>query len=158
MQIEACDNRHAGADDSADSLQDLSLGVVEVLGDHGAMKIEVDGVEGRAIREILAEHGGSPFEGVTRHVGTRFGRTPQRRRQFLPRCARRLHEAGDRDVELGEDIEHRRPPGQSRPCVVLEEVLPSRAHRREGVGLVLEAGDCDFHESRAASWSCRGSG
>ena len=128
-------------------VQDLALAVVEVLRDHGAVEIEVDGVEGRSLREVFAEHGGHALESVARHVGARFGRTPQGGHQLLSRGARRLHEACDRDIEPREGIEHCRTSGQARPGVVLEEVLEGRTHGREGVGLVLKARDGDSHGS-----------
>jgi hypothetical protein len=45
MQVEARDDRHARTDDSADTREDLAFAVVEMLGDHRAMQVEIDAVD-----------------------------------------------------------------------------------------------------------------
>ena len=44
VQIEAGDDRNAIADQAPHARQELALAVVEVLGDHGAVEVEIDPV------------------------------------------------------------------------------------------------------------------
>ena len=51
VQVEARHDRHARADDAAHAREDLAFAVVEMLGDHRAVQVEVDAVDGARLRE-----------------------------------------------------------------------------------------------------------
>ena len=51
VQVEARDDRHARANESADARQDFAFAIVEVLGDHCAVQVEIDAVDGARLLE-----------------------------------------------------------------------------------------------------------
>ena len=143
VQIEARHQRQIRPDEIADPSQNLALAVLQVLGDHGSVEIQVEAVQGLEIAQVRQDLAGDPFEGLLRHRrrGGRLG--PGERQQLVAERPRLLDEARDRDVDPGDRFEERRPAGQARPSAGSGEILEGRRRGREAVGLVLKAADGD---------------
>ena len=123
--------------------QQLAFAVLGVLRHHGAVQVEVDGVERPELREILVEQRPHLLVGILGDVGGRRRRRPGQRHDLVAELGQALHGAGDRDVEAFDARDHLRPAQQRRPGVGAHELLPGRLLRREGIGLVLESTHSD---------------
>ena len=143
MIVEAGHDRQLVAHDAADAAQQLALAVLGVLGDHGAVQVEIDRVERPELAQVLVEQRPHLLVGVLGHVGGRRRRRPGQRHDLVAELGQPLHRAGDRDVEAFDARDHLRPAQQRRPGVGAHELLPGRLLRRERVRLVLKATDRD---------------
>ena len=129
-------------------LKQLAFAVLGVLRHHGAVQVEVDGVERAELREVLVEQRPHLLVGILGDVGSRRRRRPGERHDLVAELGQALHGAGDRDVEAFDAGDHLRPAQQRRPGVGAHELLPGRLLRREGIGLVLKATHSDSrHEA-----------
>ena len=115
VKIEAGDQRNVGADGGADARQQFALAVVEMFGDHGAVKIEIDGIEGCRAVERVEHHRGDALEGIFGHMRGRRRRTPDQRQKRVAgfRCG--VDETGDGHVHAAEAGQQRRPALQFGP-------------------------------------------
>jgi len=143
MEIEARDHRHVRAHRLPHPPQQLPVRIVEVLGDHGAVQVEVDGVEAAAAAEILEQHRRNPLERIARHRAGRLGGTPAERQQLVVQAARLVDETGHRQVDAADRVEERGAAGQAGPGIGRLEVGIRRRHLRERVRLVLDAAHRD---------------
>ena len=80
MEVEARDDRHVRTDQATHSSEQFSIRIVDVLGDHCTVQIEVHGVESGAGAQILQQHRNNAFVRVARDVRRGRRRTPGERR------------------------------------------------------------------------------
>ncbi len=120
--------------------QQLTLGILEVLGNHGAVQVEVNRIERGMLHQALADQAGNPFESIFGHIAGGFRRAPEYRQQYVPLGLHVIHETGYGQIHSGNDIGHGRVQCQTGPTVVFFEFLESGETRRKGVGLVLKPG------------------
>jgi hypothetical protein len=153
VEIEARNDRNAVADQGTDAAQQLALAVFEMRRDHRTVEVEIDTVERpRAVAPCAGkvfEHAAhDPLVSVFVDIGRRRCRAPRQRRQLVAKSPQGLDRAGDRDVVAGNRVEQLRSADIAGPGVGAREIIPGRALRREGVGLVLEPADRDArHQS-----------
>ena len=164
MQVQARDDRQAVADDGAQPLQQFALGIVMPFGDCRAVQVEVDRVEavGRGVAQIRDDLAGDALERVGRDAVARHRAGPERRPQRPAAFLRRLGEPADRHAAAAHLVEHRRTARAGRVARAGLERSPVGRRGREGVGLVVEAGDEDRDHghalrSRRGAASARGS-
>ena len=140
--VEAGDDRHVGSDRRAHPPQQLALAILDVLGDHGAVKVEVNGVERFGCLEVVDQPSGDRLEGAPGDVAAWHRRAEQHGHQLVPAVASRFGKPGQRNVEAGNGVEHSRTPDEwrERPAA-LQEILKVGLDRGEGVGFVLESSD-----------------
>ena len=67
VQIETCDHRYVGADAFAHARQQFAVGVVQVLGDHRAVQIEVDRLHWQRSGQVLEQDECDALECVPSH-------------------------------------------------------------------------------------------
>ena len=80
VQVEARDDGNAGADDLAHAREQLALAVVEMLGDHRAVQVEVDAVDRPGLRSRASHLADDALVRVRGDVRRRRGRAPREAR------------------------------------------------------------------------------
>jgi hypothetical protein len=143
VEVEAGDHGYPGADHRADPPQQFTVGIVDVPGHHGAVQVEIDGVDGALRAQVLEQQRRDALVGIAGDAPGRLRRTPAERQQFMVQRTRFLHEAGGGQVDAGHGLEHGRAARESRPRVRRLEIRVCRGNRRKRVRLVLEAADRD---------------
>src|SRR3954467_15647779 len=113
-----------------------------MLGDHGAMEIEIDSVERARGLDQAQEPAGDALIGIALNMRRGRGRAPEQW-DDLVLASSPAEETGDRQVDSVEGAEDRRAFGEARPAVRHLEVAIGRLQWREGVGLVLKSADGD---------------
>ena len=146
VQVQAGDDGDARAHDSAQRRQQPAFTVIVVAAHHGAVQVQIDGVEVPVVGsgDDLA---GNALERVLFDMRRRRGAGPQDRDQVM--TAHGADETADRNV----DIAHRQHVGAMRhggKCTTPHEVVIACRCGREGIGFVLEARDQDAHAPRLA--------
>ena len=151
MQVQAGDERNIRADDVPRAAQQLALAVLQMLCDHGAVQVQIDGVHRPRTPQVVHHHAGDALEGLFLDLrrGARIG--PDQRREAAARSARRLHEACYRQVDAGGVGEHGLAPAEARPAVRAPEHLEACLCRRKGIRLVVKTADRDPHGPRLPS-------
>ena len=114
-----------------------------MLGHHGAVQVEVDRVDRADLVEPAQQQGGDMLEGLLGHMRGRRGVGPGQRLAAMARLLRRLDEAGEGEVDAAHRVEQAGAGGHRREAAAVLEMLDARLGGREGIGLVLEAADCD---------------
>ena len=145
MQIEAHHERHLRADHVAHAAQHRAFRVLDVLGHHRPVQVEIDRIEVRDGCEIFAQHADDALVRIAGDVRTRLRGSPHERGQLVPGGPCDVHEPNDRNVHVHQRVKQRRATRQSGPPVVLLELLVPRQGGRESVGLVIESANCDLH-------------
>ncbi|KGD18181.1 transcriptional regulator, LysR family domain protein [Burkholderia pseudomallei] len=143
MQIERHDDRHPLADDPPHAREELAFAVVELLGDHRAVQVEIDRVEAARLDrgdDLAAD----PLERAARHVRRRARARPHDRQQRVPARLRGPDEAADRHVDVAQR-QHAGAARERRKAFAANEALIRRARRRERVGFVLKACNQNVH-------------
>lgn len=143
VQVERCHDRHALARGGAQSGQQFAFAVVAMLGHHGAVQVEVDGIGivQAARGDDLAR---DPLECVRRDRAGRIGRRPQHRHRLVPGHFHGGQEACDRHIGVAQRQDPRAPLHR-RPALAPDERVVGGPRWRERVGFVLEAGHQDLH-------------
>ena len=144
VQIEACDQGRFRSDHAAHPAQDLPFAVLQMLGHHGAVQVEIDAVQVAHLAQILDELRHDAFEGVFGDVRRRLGRGPGQGPRVVAQAPRFIDEAGDRDVDPGHGVEQGLAARETGPAAGAREILVGRLAGREGIGLVLKAPDGDL--------------
>lgn len=147
MIVEADDDRQRLADAGADAAQQLALPVLEVLADHGTVQVEVDRVDGHALRQLADKLGRDALEGIARDHAPGAAAGPQQRHDVVL-ARHRLQEAGQRERDAAEPRQHVAAPHQRRAVPVAAEVVEVCHRRDECVGLVMEAANGDACHAR----------
>ena len=142
MQIEADHDRQIRAEQATQALQELALAVLQMLGHHRAMEVEIKGIDASAAAQQVDHLAGDPLIGVAFHVRGRRCRTPEQRHQFMAGGGCPVDEAGDRQIDATKSGENLGTSRQPRPAVGLLEITVGRPHRGESIGFVLESADC----------------
>jgi hypothetical protein len=147
VQVEADGDGQVGACDRAHARQDLGLAVGVLVHHHGAVQVEIDGVERPGPRQRRGKQlGQPPGDAVERRLFDRARRrrlAPQQWHEIPVARPRRVDEAGDAEVQPGECREDGVAFGIAGPGARRLELGPGGRHRRERVRLVLEAADGD---------------
>ena len=141
MKIETDDQRQVLADDPAHTRKNLAFAIVEMLGHHRAMQVEIDGVElargGDAVGDDLRD----ALEGVFRHMRRRRRAAGHGRHQIPALRFGRFDEAGEADIDAAHDLQHVGAEGHRRPAAAMHERLVGRLGGSERIGFVQEAAD-----------------
>lgn len=145
MKVEACDDGNVRPHARAHTTQQFAVGVIDVLGDHGAVQIETDGVKLPERAQIIEQHRRDPLVRIPRDVCGRRRGTPHQRRNGVAAGARLADEAGGGQVDSAHCIEQRRSAREARPRIGRFEIGEGRLHGRERIRLVPKAADCDAH-------------
>ena len=143
VQVEARHDRHVRPHHATHAREDLAFAVVEMLGDHGAVEVEVDAVDGTHVGEVPRDLAHDALEGILGHVRRGRGGGPRETGRAMPCGVQRVEGAGGRDVGAGEAGHDRLAQRERRPRAALLECGEVRLARGEGIRLVLEAADGD---------------
>ena len=79
VEVEARDDRKIRADHSAQSTQQFTVCIVDVLSDHGAVQVQVNRVDGAGGPELIDHHRAHALEGVAGDVPGRLRLAPEQR-------------------------------------------------------------------------------
>ena len=127
----------------AHAREELAFAVVEMLGHHRAVEVEVDAVE-RAVRlEPAHDLARDPLVRVARHVRRGARRRPGEADAPVAERAELADRAGGRNVGAVDRRRDRVAERHARPAAALLERLVVGLARGERVGFVLEAADGD---------------
>ena len=149
VQVEADDERNLRADRSAHAPQQLAFAVIVMLGDHGAVQVEIDAVQRQRRGDALHQFPGDGLESLGRDMGGGARRAPERRHELPVPPTSGVDEAGSADIHALHRREDRFAARQRRPAATLQERLHSGHAGREGVGFVKKPTECDtaWHSS-----------
>jgi hypothetical protein len=150
VQIKRADDRHILADHRADAAQQLALGVVVTVGDHGAVQLAEDHV-GAAPPIAIDQRGAHALEGLRGDRACRLRHGPGDRDDRVAALACLLDEAGQADVQPGHRRQHRLTLAGAGPGAGACEILPGRGRVHEGRAFVHEAADRDAKGHVASS-------
>ena len=114
-----------------------------LLGNHGAVQIQTDPVEGAGGGKTVEQHGDDPLVGVLGDAAARAGRGPDDGHDLVAPGLQFGDRAGDGDVHAGDGRQDLSPLGQPRPGIGPLEIRKGRRRHRKGVGFVLKTGDGD---------------
>jgi hypothetical protein len=114
-----------------------------MLRHHGAVQVEVDGIEGLG-PDRVQNLAGDAFIRVPRDMRRRAGPGPDHRDQFVPRGLGLRDEAADRHVHVAQ-VQDVGAAHERRKAFALHEALIGRLRRRKGIRFMLEACNQDFH-------------
>ncbi len=120
VQVERCHDRCAVARGGAQPGQQFALAVVVMLGHHGTVQIEVDGI-GIVSAARLDDLARDPLERVFRDRAGRIGRRPQHRHQRVPGRLHGGQEARDRHIGVAQG-QHLGAPLDRRPAFSFDEL------------------------------------
>ena len=143
MEVEAHDQRQVLADHLAHAGKRFAFAVVMMFGHHGAVQIEIDGID-RSCRSDAVDHLlHDAFEGIVGDM-RRWDRGRRDRRDQLPAIGfGRLDEAGKADIDVAHDLEHVGAMRHRRPAAAMDEIVIGRLGRRERIGLVQKGANGD---------------
>jgi hypothetical protein len=151
MEVEAHDQRQVLADDLAHARKRFAFAVVIILGHHGAVQIEIDGID-RPRRSDAVDHlFHDAFEGIVGDM-RRGDRGRRDRRDQLPAIGfGRLDEAGQPDIDSAHHLEYVGAVRHRRPASAVNEIVIGRLGRRERIGLVQKGANGDTGHSVSRS-------
>jgi hypothetical protein len=148
VQVEAGHDRHSRSDGFTNPSQNLAFAVVERLDHHRAMQVEVDAVHGHRLLQPGNQFGEDLLERGRGDLRGRAGRGPGGAGHRVARGAQRRDGAGGRDVCPFDRAEEGLAVLHAGPAAARFESRVVRLGGGEGVGLVLEAADCDARHAR----------
>jgi len=143
MQVEADHQRQLLADHLTHALEDFAFAVVEMLGHHGAVQIEINGIERSGGPDAVDHHRDDALERILGHMGRGTGSTEDGRHQLPAVVFCLLDKARQPDIDVAYGAQHIRSLHHRRPAAAMHEIGIERLRRREGVGLVQEAANGD---------------
>ncbi len=143
MQVETGHQRQVLADHLAHALEKFAFAVVEMLGHHRAVQIEIDRIQWPGGGDAIDHDLDDAFVGIPGHVRARGGGTGNGRNQLPAIDLGLLDKASQADIDVAHDPEHIGALRHRRPAAAMHEIIVSRLRRREGVGLVQEAANGD---------------
>ncbi|OIQ71875.1 hypothetical protein GALL_465060 [mine drainage metagenome] len=143
MQVEADHQRQVVSNHLAHAPQDFTFAVVEMLGHHGAVQIQIHSIDPAGILDAVHHHPGDTLIGVFRHMGRGTGGAEDCRHQFPASGFRLIDKAGQPDIDVAHGLEHVGPLRHRRPATAMHEIGIGSLRRRKGVGLVQEAANGD---------------
>jgi hypothetical protein len=151
MEVEADDQRQVLADDLAYAGKRFALTIVVLFGHHGAVQIEIDGVDRPGRSDAVDHLFHDAFEGIVGDMRRRDRGRRDRRDQLPAIGFGRLDEAGQTDIDLAHDLEHVGAMRHRRPAAAMDEIVIGRLGRRERIGLVQKGanGDAGHQVSRS---------
>ena len=143
VQIEADHQRQILADHLAHPRQNFAFAVVEMFGHHGAVQIEIDGVERPGGFDAVDHHLDDALIGILGDMRRRTGAAGDRRNQLPAIGLRRFDESGQSHIDTAHHLEHVGAQRHRRPAAAMHEIGIGRLGRRESVGFVQEAANGD---------------
>ena len=145
VQVEARNHRDRVPHHRTYAREQLALAVVQMLGHHGAVQVQIHRVQRAGAADRLDDHAGDSLECFLGDVRRRAGRRPRSRQKLMPAALHALDETRDRQVDAGHTFEYVLPAQQRRPAAAAHELFIGRLARRKSIGLVLETADGDTH-------------
>ena len=157
MQIEARHQRQIPADHFAHARQNLAFAVVEMLGYHRAMQIEIDRIERAGGRNAIDHYLDDALKRILGDMGGGGGATGDGRHHLPAIGFGGFDKARQPDIDLAHDLEHVGAFGHRWPAAAMHEIVKGRLRRRKGVGLVQETanGDAGHQSSLGRSFHAR---
>ena len=143
VQVEADDQRQFLADHLAHAAQNFAFAVVEMLGHHRAVQVEIDRIERAGIGDAVDHHLDDALERIPGDMGRGTGAAGDRRHQLPAIGFGGFDKAGEADIDLAHHLEDVGAVRHRRPAAAMDEIGIGRLRRREGIGLVQEAADGD---------------
>ena len=122
VQIETDHQRQIRADHLAHARNDFALAIVDMLGDHGAMQIEINRVDRTRRLDAIDDRFGDAFIGVLRHMRRRARGAPDGRHQLPAHRFGGRDEAGDADIDVAQLLEQFCALAHRRPAAAMYEV------------------------------------
>ena len=119
MQVEADHQRQILADHLAHARENFAFAVVEMLGDHGAVQVEIDRIEPARRLDAVDQDLGDALVGIFGHMRRRAGGSEDRRYQLPAIGFGRLDEACEPDIDVAHSSSTSAPTaiaGQPPPC------------------------------------------
>ena len=142
MIVEADGDGHARAHGGAHAAQQLALAVLERLAHHGAVQVEIDGVDRHRRRQPPDQLARDPLVGIGRDEPAGAAAGPQQRHDVVA-GAHVAQEARQREAGVAEPFDHVRAAHQRRAVAVAGEVGEVRPLGDEAVGFMMEPADRD---------------
>ena len=139
VQVEARHHRNFRPDDAAHARQQFAFAIVEVLGDHRAVQVEVDAVDAASLLQPAQHFADDPLVRVARDVRGRRCRAPCEADGSVSRGVQRVQRTGRGDVGARQTRCDGVAERELRPTPAILERGIIRLRRRKGVGLVLES-------------------
>ena len=130
----------SGAYGRAHASQHFALAVLERLTDHGAVQVEIDGIDRHRRGEAADQLAGDALVGVGGDEPAGAPARPQQRHDLVLR----LHVAqktGEREARIAEPFDHVGAAHQGRAVAMAREVGKVRPLADKAVGFVMEAAD-----------------
>ncbi len=143
MQVEADRDRHTRPDCGAYPAQKFALAVVELLGHHRTMQVEIDAIDRQGGLETIDHVAGDTLEGVGRHPVRRRGRRPYQAYGLMTGRVQRVERPGRGDVGASHRARDIRAAADAGPAAARLECRVVRRTGGEGVGFVLKAAYSD---------------
>ena len=133
--------------------QQLAFAVVEMLGDHGAVQVEIHAVDWAERGEAREHVADDALEGIARDV-RRGGRgAPHQPGGAMSERVQGADRARGRDVRARQPWRDLVARDERRPAASVLKRRVARLRRCEGVGFVLESTDGDqTHRRSRAPW------
>ena len=143
MQVEAGHDGHLRPHHRAYAPQQFRFAVVEMVGDHGAVQVQVDGVDGPRIGEAADDRAANAFERVLGDMGRRARRTPGESDELVAVCVQRGDGTRRGNVGAREARRDLCAIGERRPPTPLFERGEGGLRRCKRVRFMLETADRD---------------
>ena len=140
--VEADHDRRLVADHRPDAPQQLALAVLELLGHHRAMQVEIDAFDRQRLRQARDQLAGDHFISARSNGAPRCRARPQQRIDFMIAVVAG-HETRRRSPLLLELRQHRLIAQQIGPVRRRGEILVIRRIGHEAIGFMHEPGDGD---------------
>ena len=143
VQVEADHQRQFLADHLAHARQDFAFAVVEMLGHHGAVQVEIDGVKRAGGCDAFDHFLDDALERVLGDMGRGTGAAGDRRDHFPAIGFGRLDKSCKADIDPAHHLEDVGAIRHRRPAAAMHEIVVGRLRRCEGIGLVQETANRD---------------
>ena len=141
VQVETDHQRHVLADQFSHAREDFALPVVEMLGHHRPMQIEIDAVNRAGRRKSVEQHRNDAFECIFRDMRRRRRTAGDGRRKLPAFCLSRLDKPRKAEIDAAHDLEKAGTLRHRQRAAALYESLVRGLGWSEGVGLVQKAAD-----------------
>ncbi|MNN02059.1 hypothetical protein D3C81_1146980 [compost metagenome] len=138
MQIQRDHDLHVRTGRGTDARQQLALAVVEVLGHHGAMQVEIDRVV-RGRHHRLHDLAGDALVGIGRDMRRSARSRPDHRRDGVTVPANVVDEAADRHVHVQQVVDRLAAHHRGK-VLATDEALVGGHGGGERIGFVLKTG------------------
>jgi hypothetical protein len=149
VKVERDDDGHGRPYDRTHAGEQLAFAVVDMLGHHRPMQIEIDCVHRQGGLQVVDDHARDRLISLARHLRRRHGARSRQRNDIPAITARFLGETRERqvDIQVSQNLRPTLDPAERAG-------LSKRGHvglrRRERIRLVKEDGKRDTHRQISA--------